>query len=226
MTGKITRHSQADFEQSLKHALLNKDLINQITEILIGSVIEKLKEKFQYYENKINSLEKELAELKSFTEENEIKNPNDSSQKILQEKVDNIQQQAKRNNIRLMCVPEDRGEQLNYKVMKLFKEKLNMDIKPHDILATYRVGSSKNDRPRHIVVNLRENSVKMNIYKNKKLLKGTGFVMKEDLTPSRLLAFQKASERYGFKNVWTVNGTIFVKNNSGVQKILPNSTDL
>lgn len=79
MTGNVTRHSQVDFEQSLKLALINKDGINESTETLIDSIIENLKEKFDYYNDKMNNLETQLAKLNSYTERNETKIPNDNS---------------------------------------------------------------------------------------------------------------------------------------------------
>nr|CAH7741556.1 unnamed protein product [Callosobruchus chinensis] len=46
------------------------------------------------------------------------------------------------------------------------------------------------------------------LYNNKKLLKGTGYIMKEDLTAMRLRIVKEASDKYGFKNVWTLNNII------------------
>lgn len=218
MTGKTTRQTQADFEQCLKHALLNKDVIREISEILIGSIIEKLSEKFTYYDNKISTLESEISELKSCIE-HQAKTPDGGTQKHLQERVDIIHQETKRNNIRIIGMKEERGEKLPENTIKLFQEKLNCDIEPLDIISVYRTGAEKNNRPRHVVIKFKDNATKMKIYNNKKLFKGTGIVVKEDLIPSRLLLVQKESEKFGYRNVWTINGKVFVKTSSGVKKI-------
>lgn len=62
-------------------------------------------------------------------------------------------------------------------------------------------------------------SRKMRIYKNNKLIEGTEIITKEYLIPARLLIAHKASEKFGFRNVWTINGDIFAKTSNGVQKI-------
>lgn len=62
-TVKITRQSQDDFKQKLRHALLNIDAIKEIYEILINSIIDKLRGKFTYFDDKINKLENEIFEL-------------------------------------------------------------------------------------------------------------------------------------------------------------------
>lgn len=219
MTGKTTRQSQADFEQSLRHALLNKDVIKEIAEILIGSIIDKLRDKFVYYDDKINRLETEILELKNIIEQKDTKNVDISAQKQLQEKVDNIQQQTKINNLRLVGFKEQSDEHLMDNVVKLLNEKMNCNINSHDIVSVYRTGTIRNDKPRHVVIKFCDNACKMKIYNNKKSLKGTGLVLKEDLIHSRVLMVQKASDKYGFKNVWTINGIIFAKTNNGVQKI-------
>lgn len=99
----------------------------------------------------------------------------------------------------------------------LLRDKINTDI-----IAAYRVGQKSNNRPRYNVVTFRDNKLKMDIYNKKKMLKGTKIVIKEDLTVDRLKIVKEASEKHGFKNVWTVNGNIFVKSNNKVEKI--NST--
>nr|CAH7719785.1 unnamed protein product [Callosobruchus chinensis]CAH7738925.1 unnamed protein product [Callosobruchus chinensis] len=57
------------------------------------------------------------------------------------------------------------------------------------------------------------------------MLKGSQIVMKEDLTVERMKIVKEASEKYGFKNVWTFNGNIFVKTDNKVEKYLYNITD-
>nr|CAI5862648.1 unnamed protein product [Callosobruchus analis]CAI5865949.1 unnamed protein product [Callosobruchus analis] len=59
----------------------------------------------------------------------------------------------------------------------------------------------------------------MLVYNKKKMLKGTRMVIKEDLTARRLKIVKTASDKYGFKNVWTVNGKIFGKTEKGVEKL-------
>lgn len=65
----------------------------------------------------------------------------------------------------------------------------------------------------------KDNQTKNKIFRVKKMLKGSNIVMKEDLTNERLKLVKEASDKYGYKNVWTFNGIIFAKTENGVEKI-------
>lgn len=49
------------------------------------------------------------------------------------------------------------------------------------------------------------------IYNSKKLLKGSGLVIKEDLTYERVKILEEASKRFSIANTWTKNGKVFAK---------------
>lgn len=53
-----------------------------------------------------------------------------------------------------------------------------------------------------------------------KQLKPTSIVLKEDLTLECFKLRKEASDNYGFKNMWTVNGSIFVKTKEEVEKFV------
>nr|CAI5857871.1 unnamed protein product [Callosobruchus analis]CAI5862065.1 unnamed protein product [Callosobruchus analis]CAI5863354.1 unnamed protein product [Callosobruchus analis] len=66
---------------------------------------------------------------------------------------------------------------------------------------------------------LRDNKIKTATYSKKRMLKGSGIVMKEDITTERLKVVKEASEKCGLKNVWTVNGVVFAKTDKGMEKV-------
>nr|CAH7722632.1 unnamed protein product [Callosobruchus chinensis] len=161
------------------------------------TVTAALNDKFNYYDDKIAQLETEIANLKLTNERNVGDTPVEGMhQKTMEQKLDNVQQHIKNNNLRLMQVPEAEGENLLDKVYDVFTNKMKVDINKSEITAVYRMAA----------------------YNKKKFLKGTKIVIKEDLTLHRLKAVKVASEKFGFKNVWTVNGNIFVKTEKGVEK--------
>lgn len=134
----------------------------------------------------------------------------DNTQKQLQEKVDNIQQGTKINELRQISFKELCEEQLTNNVVNLFNEKVKMN--DHNIISVDRIEKTKK-KTRHAVMKFSDNACKMKIFNNTKLWKGTGFVSKEDLIQSRLQMVQiTASDKYVFKNLWAVNGIIFAKN--------------
>nr|CAH7719783.1 unnamed protein product [Callosobruchus chinensis]CAH7738923.1 unnamed protein product [Callosobruchus chinensis] len=216
--------NQTEFERSLIEALRSNNIANAISEAIITNITKKLAEKFNYYDAKIASLEAEIQLLKSSC--NNTTASRDDSSKI-ERKVDVLQQQAKNNNIRLMGVKESPNENTLVAVKKIISSKLKINPEELDnnVVTAYRVGQKAEARPRHIIVAFRDNQIKHSIYAKKKMLKGSQIVMKEDLTVERMKIVKEASEKYGFKNVWTFNGNIFVKTDNKVEKYLYNITD-
>nr|CAH7719784.1 unnamed protein product [Callosobruchus chinensis]CAH7738924.1 unnamed protein product [Callosobruchus chinensis] len=126
-----------------------------------------------------------------------------------------------------MGVKESPNENTLVAVKKIISSKLKINPEELDnnVVTAYRVGQKAEARPRHIIVAFRDNQIKHSIYAKKKMLKGSQIVMKEDLTVERMKIVKEASEKYGFKNVWTFNGNIFVKTDNKVEKYLYNITD-
>lgn len=219
---------QVEFERSLIDVLKSQSVADAICDALIKTISNKFSERFNYFDAKIKSLEAEIELLKSTKN-----NANDNVKNIitsedqtrLEQKMDNLEQHAKRNNIRLMGLSETKNNNNNIldTVKDLFvnKLKVNSTSIENELLVAYRVGqqSETNDKPRHIIVTFSNTSTKNLIYTKKRMLKGTGLVIKEDLTVKRLAIVKDAAEKYGFKNVWTFNGIVFAKTEKGVEKM-------
>nr|CAH7714511.1 unnamed protein product [Callosobruchus chinensis] len=213
-----TRKNQADFESTLMDALKKKSIAESISRMILETITSSLKEKFNYYDSKITELEKEVSCLKSKL--NDTVNIQDNvDHKKVEQKVDNIQQHIRNNNLRIMSVPEAAGENLTEKVYDIFTNKMKVEINKSEIIAAYRVGRKLDDKPRQILVTFQDNAIKMLTYNRKRFLKGSNIVIKEDLTVLRLNIMNAASEKYGYRNVWSTNGAIFAKTGNGVEKL-------
>lgn len=57
--------------------------------------------------------------------------------------------------------------------------------------------------------------MEMEIWNNKKLFKGTGIIIEEDIIPTHLLMVQKASEQFEFRIVWKINAVILAITSNG-----------
>ena len=53
----------------------------------------------------------------------------------------------------------------------------------------------------------------------KKLLKGSGISVTDNLTLKRMQHLKKAREQHGFANVWTLDGKVMFKGNDGDPKV-------
>ena len=52
------------------------------------------------------------------------------------------------------------------------------------------------------------------------MLKNKKVTIKEDLTKTQLILYQQASEKYGFKNTWSIDGKIMVFANNKKQSYM------
>ena len=70
----------------------------------------------------------------------------------------------------------------------------------------------KNDktsnRPRLVIVKFIRYNDRKKIFSKKKQFKNSGISITESLTKLRMGKLAKAREEFGFRNVWTVDGTI------------------
>ena len=55
------------------------------------------------------------------------------------------------------------------------------------------------------------------IFNNKKRLKGTGVFITESLTAERMRQLEIASDQFGFKDVWSVDGRIMYKDSTSTK---------
>lgn len=211
----------SDFEHSLVEALKKKNVVETISNLIITTITAHFSEKFQSYDDRISNLEAEIQRLNSQNCESDNNSIEErkQKQKEVEKKLDNIQQRLKNDNLRLMQIPEAEGEDIREKVKNIFKDKMNAEITESDIVSVYRVGKRSENKPRHTIVTFRDNVSKMKVFNKKKSLKGSRIVIKEDLTATRLDIMKTASEQYGFRNVWSVNGNIFAKTENGVERI-------
>lgn len=186
--------------------------------------------------DKLVNVEKSMAELKKkFEEDNKkladkivatenkmilVSKENDS----LTEKLDIIDQKSRSCNLRIFNL-KDKQEDTKNEIRNLLQSKMALNLKDEDIQVCYRIGKKEKAKPRGIFLRLASLDLKQIIYSKKKLLKGTGVVIREDLTSVRVQLLNDAIDKVGLKNAWTENGKIYVHH---VNKIfvIKNKTDL
>ncbi|KAB0799171.1 hypothetical protein PPYR_07051 [Photinus pyralis] len=97
------------------------------------------------------------------------------------------------------------------------QEKLNCVISISDIDICHRLPSDgKTQKP--IIVKFVRRDIKNQIFYNKKKLKGTSIVIREDLTRHLMLLLKEAVNIFGSKRVWTSDGKICVKTDTGIKR--------
>lgn len=139
---------------------------------------------------------------------------------IQERKLDQLEQYTRRNNIRIFGVSEQDGEDVEKKVTDILNNKLKITLPDLAVERTHRTGkrilSAHKHRP--IIVKFSNYKFKNEVYNQKRALKGSGIVIREDLTKLRVGTLQHAAKKYGYRNVWTRDGDIFVKSGKSVLK--------
>jgi hypothetical protein len=207
---RITRASEeeARIRDIVEKVLTSDTLINNIVVKIRDEIIHEFKKEVQGYVEKINQLEMELAKCKS-----DAIRSNDESE-----------QYSRRNSLRIFGIPESKkNENTDQLVINLCKEKLGLDIPLHSIDCSHRL-FAKEGATKPIIVKFVSRNTKKLIYENKRKLKGTRVVIKEDLTRMRHQLLNECIKKFG-RNVWTNEGKVLAKYNNKVI-IIKSLTDL
>ena len=116
---------------------------------------------------------------------------------------------------------ETRTEDTDEMVLDVINNKLNIEMTHISIDRSHRMGKRKNpgQKPRAIIVKFTQYKDRHHVFRNKKLLKGTGISVTESLTLKTMEKLKKASEQHGFANVCTLDGKIMFKGNDGNAKV-------
>lgn len=209
-------------ESSIKKALQTEEFIKLITQAVVKTVTEnvlkELKEALDFNIEKIHVVEKEIKTLESRLE---------CIESDFSATVNELEQYTRKNSVRIFGVVETEKEVTKHVAVNFIKEKLGVTLQPFDIDNCHRVGrGGSKDRPRGIILKLTSHEKKVDILKNRKNLKGTKFVVKEDLTRQNQDLLQSAGKKYGFKEVWSRDGKIFTKTSTGRTRQIRRLSDI
>lgn len=192
-------------EDTVKRVLQDPDTLSILTNLIKESVISELKDTIAKNTEVIVSMTSLLAEKDKKIEE-------------LESKIDNLEQYGRRQCLRVFGVKEEPGEDTDKLVVDIAK-KIGVELSVNDIDRSHRIGAKSDERSHAIVVKFVSYRKRGEVFRNKKQLKSTGIVIREDLTKARHKLLQDCITRYGIHNVWTLDGTIIVKTGDTKRKI-------
>lgn len=179
--------SQED-EESLVQRVIEKVFTSQtFLTRLADKISEEVSNRLM---NKVSQLEEKLQKMELVVEDQE--------------------QYSRRNNIRIHGIPEVQGENIYGKIVEVCHQHLGVDIEERDIDICHRLKNSDGTTGT-ILVRFCRKYIRNLVFSNKKRLKGTKIVIREDLTRQRVAVYRRACERFNSKNVWTTDGKIVCK---------------
>ena len=127
-----------------------------------------------------------------------------------------LQQRSRIDNLKIYGLREQGGEwgesaELTGRVVRdFFYRKLGVDVRSSDISIAHRLqANDRGDRPRTVIVKFTRRSVKNEILKNRKKLRGCPVVIAEDLSNTNMRLFHAMRDKVGH-NAWTWDGKVFV----------------
>lgn len=131
---------------------------------------------------------------------------------LLARDVDQQEMRSRRKILLLHGVPEDSKEDTAQVVTKAVTTQLKIPgFTSAHINRCHRMGRAAGvDRPRPILVEVRDFTMRDQVWFAKTNLKGTSITLSEFLTKPRHVAFMAARERLGIKNCWTRDGFVHV----------------
>lgn len=141
----------------------------------------------------------------------------------LQSKLDSLEQYSRRQCLRFYGIDENDNENVENKVLNIINNNLKLnEVSRNHIDRCHRTGkkfdnSAQNQgarKPRPIIVKFVSYKQRQLVFQNKKLLKGSGIKICEDLTKTRLSLMHNVIQKYGYRNVWTLDGSIVFNHNN------------
>lgn len=138
------------------------------------------------------------------------------------ETIDAMEQYSRRNNLRIYGVPESANELTDTVVMKICSEKLGVNVPFESIDCCHRLGKAENGT-RPILIKFVSRNCKDKVYNNKKKLKGTKIIVREDLTKKKAALMKEVQKKCG--TVWTNSCNIYTKIGGKIHRIM-NGNDL
>lgn len=207
---------KAAINVAIKEMWMDEAFIKTLVDKVSTEIAKSVNKKIAACEEEIINIKNDLNQIK--TESNKkidslnsaINNLHDENKELLK-LCDHIEQQNKRQNVRIFNFKEEKDENIKQEVIDLFNNKMQMQLTANNIEVCHRIGKTKEGKPRSIFLKLTDFQTKNNIFRKKKLLKGTGVVIKEDLTPVRLGIVNSAIAKTSLRDVWTENGKIIIK---------------
>lgn len=189
-------------------AKINDKFKQGIIDSVANSFRDIIEKKIGKLDQTVSTLSAELSKMKA-----------DNSR--LKRSLDDQEQFSRNLNIRIFGMPYSEGENLRESVLELFLTKLKCKIVDSDIKNVHRVyaKNANNDKPPAVLVAFREVNNRSLVLQQRKLLKSSGLVIKEDLTKLRLALISAASLKFDQKSVWCLHGNVYVKVNGVVHRV-------
>lgn len=182
----------------------SEDFINHITNSIVSTITEKFSSKIEKLEAENSKLTRNIKDLENLIDMNN----------------DVINKKHNKSSLRVFGITETKNENCMDVVIDLLNKKIGVNITKLNIDVCHRVGKYDKKKSRPIFIKFVQFEIKREIYSLKKKLKGSGVVIREELTKNGLQLVKEAIKILGKDgNVWTKDGNIFGKKGGSILHI-------
>ncbi|CAG9818871.1 unnamed protein product [Phaedon cochleariae] len=200
----VIRQSQEALPLVPSEEFLEK-LIEKVCKKLVVTLENKIDQKFEDLNQKILRMGENVSKVERRIQDNEYE---------VQSLNAIVDQLGRKNSLRISGVPEHDKEDILETTLAFLNKHLNISCSQSDIDDVFRIGTVKTKTGfRTILVRFVTTMMRNKVYQAKKLLKNMGISIFEDLSKSNYELFQLAQRKHGRKNVWTMGGKLFIKEN-------------
>ncbi|VEN50015.1 unnamed protein product [Callosobruchus maculatus] len=191
----LTRDQMTDVKLIVKQTI--EELFSD--ENFIAVISEKIEQKLglKATQQKIVGLEKQVDDLRRIKSKLECD-------------MDMLNQRIRRKSLRIFGMQEKQDRSVSEQVRAFCEDKLKMHVSEENLENCFWTGKSKNGM-RNILFTVDSYNLKMKLLRNRRLLKGSGLTLTEDMTPSRHSLYKKSVQKWGKQSTWFFDGKIWVK---------------
>ncbi|CAG4959489.1 unnamed protein product [Colias eurytheme] len=140
---------------------------------------------------------------------------------------DQQEMRSRRKMLLVHGIGEEKDEDSSSILIKNLSYKMpDAGLSAASISKCHRIGTSKGNKPRPILVKFRDQHIKNKVWMRKTALKNSGVTISEFLTKCRHDLFMAARQHFGVNKCWTRDGIIFVIGSNGKKHRVESSSDL
>ena len=210
------------FNTEMMMAAINAALDTKLDQLaarienMVTSKIEELERKFENVEDEVKKL-KDDVDVSIHHVESVLKDEID----LTWEYAVRNEHYSRKNNLRVLGLVEEEEENLEAKFIKIVEDNLQGEISADEIEIIHRIGARKSGRgeqgsrrdgkPRPVIVKLLSHKSKMKILLKRKMLKGKGLVIAEDMADDIAKRLKELKRKRSVESSWFSNGKIRYK---------------
>lgn len=150
--------------------------------------------------------------------------------KVNEMKNNDLEQYTRRNSVRIYGLEDPKNkeepDETAVKVIQTLNDKLHIRVDVRDIDIAHRMGAFRADGNRPVICKFVSRMLKTRIIRERRKLKGTKIVIRDDLTLKNQKLLEETSAVSNVKSVWSDNGKIIALLDTGRKVVVDLKTDL